>query len=148
MICFNLDDKIKTNQTQYDLSTEAAKISALPLKSVDKYAHLTFEDLGYKPGVAEQAKFEYSPLGKVFNKRLEKEDKKKGLLTRLKNIEDKTEEQLKLIEDKQSKQWGLKSVVAVFDDHLSQEGKYILYTLSNQEENIEQKRLNFKRDKT
>ena len=39
-------------------------------------------------------------------------------------------------------------MVAVFDDHLSQEGKYILYTLSNQEENIEQKRLNFKRDKT
>ena len=77
MICFNLDDKIKTNQTQYDLSTEAAKISALPLKSVDKYAHLTFEDLGYKPGVAEQAKFEYSPLGNFFNKRLEKEEKKR-----------------------------------------------------------------------
>ena len=69
-------------------------------------------------------------------------------MTRLKNIEDKTEEQLKLIEDKQRKLWGLKSVVDVFDDHLSQEGKYILYTLSNQEENIEQKRLNFKRDKT
>ena len=26
----------------------------------------TGEDLGYKPGVVEQAKFEYSPLGKVF----------------------------------------------------------------------------------
>ena len=47
------------------------------------------EDLRYKPGVVEQAKFEYSPLGKVFNKRLENEDKKEGLLKRLENIEDK-----------------------------------------------------------
>ena len=35
------------------------------------------EDLGYKPGVAEQAKFEYSSLGKVFTKGLEKKTKKK-----------------------------------------------------------------------
>ena len=53
-----LHDKIKANQTQYDLSTEAVKISVLPLKSVDKYAYLTFEDLGYKPGLVKQAKFE------------------------------------------------------------------------------------------
>ena len=45
------------------------------------------EDLEYRPGV-EQAKFENSPLGKVVNKGLEKEDKKDGLLKRLKN-EDK-----------------------------------------------------------
>ena len=56
---------------------------------------MTSEDLGYKPGVVEQAKFEYSPLGKVFNKSLDKEDKKEGLLKRLKNIEGKNEEQLK-----------------------------------------------------
>ena len=47
---------------------------------------MTGEDLGYKPGVIERAKFEYSPLGKVFNKGLEKEDKKEGLLTRLKEV--------------------------------------------------------------
>ena len=42
------------------------------------------------PSTIEQAKFEYSPLGKVFNKGLEKEeDKKEGLLKRLKNIEGK-----------------------------------------------------------
>ena len=44
---------------------------------LDKYEYLNGEDLGYKAGVVEQAKFEYSPLGKVFNKGLEKEDKKK-----------------------------------------------------------------------
>ena len=46
-------------------------------------------DLEYRPGVVQKAKFEYSPLGKVVNKGLEKEDKKDGLLKRLKNIEDK-----------------------------------------------------------
>ena len=42
----------------------------------------------------EQAKFECFPLGKIFNKRLDKEDKKEGLLKRLKNIENKNKEQL------------------------------------------------------
>ena len=45
--------------------------------------------MGLKSSTVEQAKFEYSPLGKIFNKGLEKEeDKKEGLLKRLKNIED------------------------------------------------------------
>ena len=58
-------------------------------KEFGKYEYLTGEDLGYKPVVVEQDKFEYSPLGRVFNKGLEKDDKKEGLLKRLKNIEDK-----------------------------------------------------------
>ena len=56
---------------------------------MDKYEYLTGEDLVYKPVVVEQAKFEYSPLGKVFNIGLEKEDKKERLSKRLKNIEGK-----------------------------------------------------------
>ena len=68
------DDKIKANQAQYDLDREADKISALPSKKQDTYEYLTGEDLGYKPGVVEQDKFEYSPLGQVFNKRLDKEN--------------------------------------------------------------------------
>ena len=32
------------------------------------------EDLGYKPSVVEHAKFEYSSLGKVFNKELDKNE--------------------------------------------------------------------------
>ena len=52
----------------------------------------------------EQAKFDYSPLGKIFNKGLREEDKKEGLLKRVKNIEDKSEEQLKAIEDINKKQ--------------------------------------------
>ena len=44
-----LDDKIKSNQVQYDLGREAAKISALSSKDLfEKYQYLTGEDLGQK----------------------------------------------------------------------------------------------------
>ena len=43
----------------------------------DKYEYLTGEDLGLKPSAIEQDRFEYSPLGKIFNKGL---DKKKDCL--------------------------------------------------------------------
>ena len=35
-----------------------------------------------------KAKFEYAPLGKIFNKGLNKDDKKEGLFKRLQNIEN------------------------------------------------------------
>ena len=56
---------------------------------------MTGVSLGYKPSVVEQAKFDYSPLGKIFNDRLKEEDEKEGLLKRVKNIGDKNEELLK-----------------------------------------------------
>ena len=70
--------------------------------NLDKYEYLTGEDLNYKPITVEQAKFNYSLLNKRFNKGLE-EDKNEGLLKRLKNIENKNEEQLKIIRDKTGK---------------------------------------------
>ena len=81
------------NEAQYDLDKKAAKISALSSNSLDEYEYLTGEDLGLKPSNIEQAKFEYSPLGKIFNKGLSKDDKKEGLFKRLENIKDKNEEQ-------------------------------------------------------
>ena len=48
--------------------------------NLDKYEYLTGKDLGLKPSAVEQAKFEYSPLGKIFNKGLTKDDKKKDFL--------------------------------------------------------------------
>ena len=92
------------NEAQYDLDRKAAKMSALSSNNLGKYEYLTGEDLGLKPSTIEQAKFEYSPLGKIFNKGLDKDDKKEGLFKRLKNIEDKNEKQLKAIEDKNEKQ--------------------------------------------
>ena len=43
-------------------------------------------------------------MGKVFTKGLKKEDRKEGLLKRLKNIEGKNEEQLKVLKDQSEKQ--------------------------------------------
>ena len=66
------------NKVQYDLDRKIAKISA----------YLTGENLGLKPSTAEQAKFEYSPLGKFFNKGLDNDDQKEALFRRLTNIEN------------------------------------------------------------
>ena len=79
-----LNRKIMQNEAQYDLDREAAKISALSSDDLDKYEYLTGEDLSIKPGAVEKAKFEYSPLGKVFNKGLSEEDKKEGILKKTK----------------------------------------------------------------
>ena len=92
------------NEAQYDLDRKAAKISALSSNNLDKYEYLTGEDLGLKPNTIEQARFEYSPLGKSFNKGLDKDDQKEGLLKRLENIKDKNEEQLQAIKDQGEKQ--------------------------------------------
>ena len=74
-----LDDKIKSNQAQYNLGREAAKISALSSKDLlEKYEYLTGEDLGHKPNVFEKAKFEYSPLAMtLINNAKSKIDKNK-----------------------------------------------------------------------
>ena len=77
-----LDNKIRANKAQYDLDRETAKISALSSGELEKYECLSAEDLGYKPDVIQKAKYEYSPLGKVFNKGLGESDKKEGLLKR------------------------------------------------------------------
>ena len=70
-----LGGNIKANKAQYDLDREAAKISALSFKELNKYEYLTGEDLGYKPDVIQRTKFEYSRLGEAFNKVLKKDGK-------------------------------------------------------------------------
>ena len=87
-----LNRKIKQNESHYDLDREEAKISVLSSNNLDKYELLSGEDLNLKPSTVEQAKFEYSPLGKIFKKGLSEEDKKEGLFKRLDNIKDKNEE--------------------------------------------------------
>ena len=94
-----LNDTIKANKAQYYLDTEAAKISALSSGELEKYKYLFGKDLGYKPDVIQKVKFEYPPLGKVFNKGLDESDKKEVLLKRLKNIEGKNKDQLDAIKD-------------------------------------------------
>ena len=71
-----LDDKIKTNNTQYNLDRMNAGISAYSSGDLSKYEYLTKKDLGHNPDAIEKVKFEYSPLGKVFTDGLNKSDKK------------------------------------------------------------------------
>ena len=94
-----LDDKIKAYNAQYDLDRMNAEISVYSSGDLPKYEYLTKKDLGYKPDAFEKAKFEYSPLGKVFTDGLDKSDKNEGLLKILKNIEDKSNNQLLTIKN-------------------------------------------------
>ena len=102
-----LDNKIRQNKADYDLYRKNAKISALSSGRLDKYEYLTGEDLGYRPDPVQKAKFEYSPLGQVFNKGLDSNERQEGLLNRLKNIEDKTDNQLRAIEGQKDNQLAL-----------------------------------------
>ena len=86
-----IDNKIKANQAQYDLDRLAAKISAYSSGDLRKYEYLTGEDLGYKPSVFEQAKFDYPLLGNIFNERLDKYDQKEWVFKRLGSIKYKNE---------------------------------------------------------
>ena len=85
-----IEDQIKDENLQYDINREAAKISALLSSRVDKYEYLTGEEILplNQQQIIQQAKFNYSPLGKALEKQR-------------KTIEDQGEEQVKAIQDKQ-----------------------------------------------
>ena len=135
-----LDNKIRSNQAQYDLDIQNAKIFALSSGELERYEHLTGEDLRYKPNVVQKGKFEYSPLGHIFNKGLGAGEKQE-LLKRLKNIEDKTDKQL---EENKYNQLGVKSIGYTVKEELSQEAKNMLEKLNNQEKLINHKKVNFR----
>ena len=144
-----LDRKIMQNEAQYDLDRKASKISALSSNNLDKYEYLTGEDLGLKPSTIEQAKFEYSPLGKIFNKGLDKDDKKEGLFKRLENIKDKNEEQLKVLKDQLEKQPIISKVKnpnfnnVSFRNLLDDKSMKVFDEIRYQDEIIDYSRLNF-----
>ena len=89
-----LDRKIMQNEAQYDLDRKAAKISAFFSNNLEKYDYLIREDLGFKLSTIKQAKFEYSPLGKIFHKGLDKDDQKEGLFKRLKILKTRLKENI------------------------------------------------------
>ena len=117
-----LNIKVMQNEAQSDLDRKAAKITASSSNNLDKYEYLTGEDLDYKPSAVEQARFEYFPLGKIFNKGLKK-DKKEGILKRLKNIENENEEMLKAIKYKTE---NIKEVIDFVEETLSLQAKGLI----------------------
>ena len=61
-------EKIRDEKFQFDISRSVAKISALTPGKIDKYEYQTGEDIltPQEHRILEQAKFAYSPLGKIF----------------------------------------------------------------------------------
>ena len=67
-----IEDQIKDEKLQYDINREAAKISAFSSGKLDKYEHLTGEEIlpSNQQQIIQQAKFNYSPLGKALEKQV------------------------------------------------------------------------------
>ena len=63
------------NKAQYNLDRKVVKIYAYSSNDLDKYEYFAGEDVALQPSTVEEARFEYSPLGKIFNKGLKEEDK-------------------------------------------------------------------------
>ena len=87
-----INDQIRDEKIQYDINREAAKISALSLGKIRKYECLTGEDIlpTNQLQIIEQAKFTYSPLGKVFKKQIKTiEDQEQKQVDALKVLEPK-----------------------------------------------------------
>ena len=67
-----IEGQIKDEKLQYDINREAAKISALSSGELDKYEYLTGEEIlpSNQQQIIQQAKFNYSPLGKDIEKQM------------------------------------------------------------------------------
>ena len=68
-----------------------AEMSAFSSGDLNKYEFLTRKDLKYKPNALDKARFEFSPLGKVFSTGLDKTVQgyqEEGVIKLLKDIRD------------------------------------------------------------
>ena len=67
-----IEDQIKDEKLQYNINREAAKISALSSGKLDKYEFLAGEEIlpSNQQQIIQQAKFNYSPLGKALEKQV------------------------------------------------------------------------------
>ena len=82
-----IDDQIKDEKLQYDITREVAKKLALSSSKIDKYEYLTGEEIlpSNQKQIIEQAKFTYSPLRKGFEKATKMiEDKGKTQISTIK----------------------------------------------------------------
>ena len=87
-----IDNKVRDEKIEYDINIEAAKI-ALSSSKIDKYEYLTGKEMlsSDQRRMIEQDKFNYSLLGKIFEKQT-------------KTIKDQEEKQRKVIEELGKKQ--------------------------------------------
>ena len=100
-----INDQIRDEKLQYEISREAVKISALSSGKIPKYEYLTGEDIfsSNQQQIIEHAKFTYSALRKAFEKQIKIiEDQGQKQVDALKDL--KSKEQTKPIEDKSHNQ--------------------------------------------
>ena len=86
-----LDPKIESNVNQYKVDRLNAEISAFSSDDLNKYEFLTRKDLKYKLNALDKARFEFSPLGKIFSAGLDKTAQgyqEEGIMKILKDIRD------------------------------------------------------------
>ena len=72
---------VRDEKLQYDINSEAAKVSALFLNKIGKYEYLTGEEIlpSNQKQIIKQAKSTYSPLVKAFEKQIKRiEDQRKN----------------------------------------------------------------------
>ena len=95
-----IEDQIKDEKLQYDINRETAKISALSSGELDKYEYLTGEEIlpSNQQQIIQQAKFNYSPLGKSLEKQV-------------KTIKDQGEKQVDALETSYEKLPSIKDFV-------------------------------------
>ena len=87
-----INDQIRDEKIQYDIHSEAAKISGLSSGKIRKYEYLTGEGLlpSNQQQIIKQAKFTYSHLGKAFEKQIKAiEDQGQIQIDALKVLEPK-----------------------------------------------------------
>ena len=94
-----LDAKTESNVNQYKVDRLNAEISAFSSGDLNKYEFLKRIDLNYKPNALEQAKFEFSPLGKTFSTGLDKtipNYQKEGVIKLLKDIKNSSSNRINI----------------------------------------------------
>ena len=97
-----IEDQIKDEKLQCDINREAAKISALSSGKLDKYEYPTGEEIlpSNQQQVLQQAKFNYSPLGKALEKQV-------------KTIKDQREKQVDALKTSYKKLPSIKDFVPI-----------------------------------
>ena len=83
-----IDDTMRDEKSQCDINREAAKVSALSSRKIDKYEYLAGEEIlpSDQSRIIEQVKFTYCLLGKPFEKQI-------------KTSEVQREKQIKVLEE-------------------------------------------------
>ena len=132
-----IDDQIRDQKLQRDVSREAAKILALSSGRLHKYKYLPGKDIlpSNQQQIIEQGRFTYSPLQKAFEKQINTiKDQGEKQIEALESLKQK--ERTKPIEDKTNN----RAEAAIIFNDLINKRKEIMSEL---QDNVDYNNLNF-----